>query len=311
MGTSDYFQDNEARAFATAGIDVLEPSAFTMNWTDQGHWGFDIMAAFNATARGYRIIVIGGDSGGGTVVANIASHYPNETATMFAKAIIVSAPIDSKYDGIFDAERYAGQVLVKDILIIHGLSDTTVLPTQSVTFSNNLPSSVSKDLVLVDGATHYTIMTYATPLIISFIVPPVLATQLSLILDTDSVNATAAESVTMTITATLNDSQPLSGIDVQIQYYVPDNSTWIGLENVITNQTGEAIFSYQPTAVKLPYEMEFRAVYWGNATLKPSISPTHDINVVPESPIVPLTTIFCLLATVLLLRRRPRFTIQQ
>jgi len=304
--SSEYFQDNEARAFAQAGIDVLEPLTYTMNWTDMGHWVFDIMSEFNATARGYRMVVIGGNSGGGAVVANVVSHYANETATVFQKAIVVSAPVNVQSDGIFAPTRYAGQTLVNAILVIHGLADSTIRSAQSVAFFNNLPSSISKHLVLVDGATHQTIMAYATPLIVTFVVPPLLETRIVLLINATSVNATIAEPINMTIMATLNDTRPLVGIDVQAQYYVPDNSTWITLQNLTTNETGEAAYSYQPTAVNLPYEMEFRAVYLGNSTLKSSVSSVYSVNVASESTMLPLIATFVLLATTVLVRKRTR-----
>jgi len=304
--SDQYFQDGEARAFALAGIDVLEPLAFTMNWADRGHWVFDIMSEFNATRRGYHVIAIGGDSGGGAVVANVVSHYPAETAVTFGKAIVVSAPVNVQDDGVFDSARYAGQAVVSAILVIHGLADRTIPSAQSVAFFNNLPDSIAKHLILVDGATHITVMGYAIPLIISFVVPPLLETQIALFINTTSVNATIAEPINMTIMATLNDTRPLVGIDVQVQYYVPDNSTWITLQNLTTNETGEAAYSYQPTAVNLPYEIEFRAVYLGNSTLKSSISSVYSVNVASESTRLPLIATFVLLATTVLVRKRTR-----
>ncbi len=300
-----YFQDAESRAFAEAGIDVLEPVSFSMNWTDKGHWVFDIISDFNVTARGYRMVALGGDSGGGTVVANVIAHYASQASVVFNRAVLVAPAIDFQTDGIFGVVTYASEVRVNSILGIHGTDDTTVPPTQSEDFFAGLPSFIQANLQLVDGATHITIMAYATPLIIAFIVPPKIDTELTLFADATTVNATAGQKINMIIViVSLPDRVGLAGVPVEIDYRRDNSSSWVSLTTLMTDQIGQIACGYQPTASGLPYIIELRAFYGGNATFSGSESAVHSSNVVPEFGAFAPFMLPTVMGLLVLLRRR-------
>jgi len=306
-GSSDYFQDNQARAFALGGIDVLEPLAFTMTWIDRGQWILNIVSDFNPTAKGYRVLVLGGNSGGGAVVANVITHYASQASTMFNRAVLVSPAIDFRDDGIFGVVKYAGQVRIDFILGIHGTADTVVPPAQSTHFFAALPTFLHTDLRLIDDATHVNVMGYATPLVIAFIVPPKVDTELSLFSDATTINATASEKINMfAVIVAMPNRLGLADIDIKIEYYIPDNSSWITLTTLVSDQMGQASYSYQPTASGLPYVVELRALYEGNATLNGSTSAIHSVNVVPEFGAFAPLILLAAVGLVLLFKRANR-----
>ncbi len=304
-GSSNHFQDNQARAFALAGIDVLEPLSFTMTWVDRGQWVLNIVSSFNPAAKGYRMIVLGGNSGGGTVVANVITHNASQASAMFNRAVLVSPAVDFQDDGIFGAIKYADKVRVNSTLGIHGTADTVVPPTQSTHFFAALPTFIYTDLRFIDGATHVTIMGYATPLIIAFIVPPKIDTELSLFSDATTVNATAGEKINMfAVIVAMPDKIGLAGIAIKIEYYIPDNSSWITLTTLFSDQTGQASYAYLPTASGLPYTVELRAIYTGNATFNRSTSAIHAVNVIPEFAVFAPLTLLAAVGLLLLFKRR-------